>query len=163
MDCDVSKRVLVAILSAGLLSPTCNTTTQEPTRELTSEEQIVKNYLDRHDITATFDDSGLFYVNHGGGRGKKARSGRMITVHYTGMLLDGSVFDTSLSRAPLAFQLGLGRLIKGWEIGLTFFRKGDKGTLYIPSTLAYGSAGLPSGGIPPDAALIYEIEVVDVE
>ena len=77
------------------------------------------------------------------------------------MLLNGEKFDSSLDRnQPFSFQLGQGMVIRGWDEGITYFNKGASGTLYIPSTLGYGSSGA-GGVIPPNAILIFEIQVLD--
>ena len=84
-------------------------------------------------------------------------------VHYTGTLLDGTKFDSSLDRKePFEFTLGAGGVIKGWDEGLAKLRVGDHAILVIPGKLAYGPKGIPDA-IPPDATLIFLIEVVDVK
>ena len=84
-------------------------------------------------------------------------------VHYTGLLTNGTKFDSSLDRSePIAFPLGAGRVIKGWDEGIAKLRVGDQATLIIPSQLGYGAKGA-GGVIPPDATLIFIIEVVDVK
>ena len=95
------------------------------------------------------------------GNGDNAASGDNVTVHYTGMLLNGEVFDSSVERdQPFSFQLGQGMVIRGWDEGITYFNKGAKGKIYIPSSLGYGPSGA-GGVIPPNAVLIFEIEVLD--
>ena len=81
-------------------------------------------------------------------------------VHYTGMLLDGTTFDSSVERGvPFDFNLGQGQVIKGWDEGIGYFNKGAKGTIYIPSSLGYGPSGA-GGVIPPNAVLIFDIELI---
>ena len=84
-------------------------------------------------------------------------------VNYTGMLTNGAKFDSSHDRnEPITFELGVGRVIKGWDEGLAKLRVGDHAILVIPGKLAYGPKGIPDA-IPPDATLIFLIEVVDVK
>ncbi len=103
------------------------------------------------------------------GTGNEAVTGKTVVVHYTGWLRDpqaenqrGKSFDSSVGRAPFSFNLGEGRVIRGWEQGVPGMKVGGKRTLMIPSTLAYGSRGAGKGVIPPDADLIFDIELLDV-
>jgi FKBP-type peptidyl-prolyl cis-trans isomerase FkpA len=105
------------------------------------------------------------------GKGKEATVGSTVVVNYTGWLFKpmakkqhGRKFDSSLDagRSPLDFRLGSGMVIKGWEQGVAGMRVGGKRTLIIPSELAYGKRGSP-GGIPPDADLIFDVELLDVK
>lgn len=107
------------------------------------------------------------------GKGKEAVIGSTVFVNYTGWLYKpmaakqhGRKFDSSLEpgRTPLDFPLGAGRVIKGWEQGVAGMKVGGKRTLIIPSELAYGKRGSPGpGGIPPDADLIFDVELMDVK
>jgi FKBP-type peptidyl-prolyl cis-trans isomerase len=94
------------------------------------------------------------------GEGPAARSGDRVRMHYTGWLEDGRVFDSSLNRDPLVFQLGQGQVIQGWELGVAGMRTGERRRLLIPAELAYGSGG--RGPIPPHASLIFDVELVEV-
>lgn len=83
-------------------------------------------------------------------------------VHYTGLLSNGIPFDSSLERGePIAFPVGAGRVIKGWDEGIAQLRVGDQATLIIPPQLGYGARG--KGGIPPDATLIFIVEVIGIK
>jgi FKBP-type peptidyl-prolyl cis-trans isomerase len=96
------------------------------------------------------------------GNGAEARSGQTVKVHYTGWLTTGKKFDSSLDRGdPLEFQLGAGRVIKGWDQGVAGMRVGGKRRLTIPPDLAYGQRGFP-GAIPPNSTLVFEVELVGV-
>ena len=106
-------------------------------------------------------DQGLYYNITRAGEGEPPAKGANVSVHYRGMLLDGTVFDSSYQRnEPISFPLGEGRVIPGWDIGIALLKKGGAAKLVIPSELAYGSRGA-GGVIPPDATLIFEVELVD--
>ena len=114
--------------------------------------------------TAGFDktESGLYYQITQHGNGKKAQAGQKVAVHYTGMLLDKTVFDSSYHRQqPLSFTVGVGQVIEGWDEGILLLHEGDKARLVIPSELAYGASGA-GGVIPPHAPLIFDVELVKV-
>ena len=97
------------------------------------------------------------------GSGAEAANGMSVAVHYTGKLTDGTKFDSSLDRGtPFSFTLGQGRVIKGWDQGVLGMKVGEKRTLTIPSELGYGSAGA-GASIPPNATLIFDIELLDVQ
>lgn len=91
-----------------------------------------------------------------------AKVGDTVLVHYTGKLQDGTVFDSSVSRGvPFSFTLGENRVIQGWEQGILGMTEGEKKTLTIPPELGYGAMGVP-GAIPPNATLIFDVELVDI-
>src|SRR5437867_2382667 len=96
------------------------------------------------------------------GTGASPKRGETVTVHYTGWLADGTKFDSSIDRGePFAFALGTGQVIAGWDEGVATMRVGDKIRLTIPPDLAYGVAGYP-GAIPPNATLIFEVELLSI-
>ncbi len=107
--------------------------------------------------------SGLGYKIIEQGNGKKPEKGKNVKVHYKGILEDGTVFDSSYDRGqPFEFPLGMGRVIKGWEEGIPLFNVGGKGILRIPPELGYGNAGA-GNIIPPNATLIFEVEIISAE
>jgi FKBP-type peptidyl-prolyl cis-trans isomerase len=107
--------------------------------------------------------SGLAYEEVVAGSGEEAVAGKIVKVHYTGMFPDGKVFDSSYSRgAPIEFVLGAGRVIKGWDEGIALMKVGGKAKLTIPPELAYGEHGA-GGVIPPNATLVFEVELVGVK
>ena len=97
------------------------------------------------------------------GEGEEAKDFNKVIVNYTGKLEDGSIFDSSLKpgRSPFTFTLGSGSVIKGWDLGVKGMKVGGKRKLTIPSELGYGSRGA-GGVIPPDATLIFEVELIEV-
>ena len=117
-------------------------------------------YLTANGIDAQPLESGLVYVCTQKGRGPKPTANQNVKVHYTGKLLDGTVFDSSVERGePIEFPLGVGRVIPGWDEGIGLMSKGEKGILYIPFNLAYGAR--EAGPIPAFSNLIFEVELVD--
>jgi len=132
-------------------------------KKLAEAQKQMDAELDK--IAAGFEktDSGLRYQIIQKGNGKKAEKGNNISVHYKGQLVDGTVFDSSYQRKqPIDFQVGIGQVIKGWDEGLQLLQVGDKARLVIPSDLAYGSQGA-GGVIPPNATLIFDVELMDVK
>lgn len=97
------------------------------------------------------------------GTGVETKNGDKISVHYTGMLTDGKVFDSSIPRGePFTLTLGAGQVIKGWDQGLVGMKVGEKRKLTIPSDLGYGRDGFP-GVIPPNATLIFDVELISIK
>lgn len=106
--------------------------------------------------------SGLQYADETVGTGAEAKSGQTVTVNYKGMFQDGKIFDQSYGRGPFSFKLGGGQVIKGWDEGVAGMKVGGKRKLVIPSDLAYGKRGA-GGVIPPDATLVFEVELLDTK
>ena len=112
-------------------------------------------------------DSGLKYEDSKAGNGAEAKAGQNVSVHYTGWLNEdgkkGKKFDSSVDRGtPFGFPLGAGRVIKGWDEGVAGMKIGGKRTLFIPSSLGYGARGA-GGAIPPNADLIFDVELLGVK
>ena len=113
-------------------------------------------------MTEQMTDSGLKFEDLVVGDGEEAVAGRQVTVHYTGWLTDGTKFDSSLDRNdPFRFPLGGGRVIRGWDEGVQGMKTGGKRKLTIPPQLGYGAAGA-GGVIPPNATLVFEVELLEV-
>jgi FKBP-type peptidyl-prolyl cis-trans isomerase len=107
--------------------------------------------------------SGLEYIEVEAGIGAQAEAGKTVSVHYTGKFQDGKVFDSSVSRGePIKFPLGAGRVIKGWDEGIALMKVGGKTQLVIPPELACGERGA-GGVIPPNATLVFDVELVSVD
>lgn len=122
---------------------------------------VFKAYLSANGITTEPQESGLVYVCTKPGKGPKPGYKQQVKVHYTGKLLDGTVFDSSVERGePIEFELGVGQVIPGWDEGIALMSKGEKGVLYIPSNLAYG-ARQAGELIKPYSNLMFEVELVD--
>jgi FKBP-type peptidyl-prolyl cis-trans isomerase FkpA len=128
------------------------------------DDKIIREYLVKNNIQATKTHSGLYYVVKQPGTGDNVKPGKNVSVKYTGRTMDGKVFDSNdgPGKQPFTFSDGAGRVIRGWDEGLTMFNKGAKGTLFIPSGLGYGERGA-GGSIPPNAVLMFDIEVTDIQ
>ncbi|MDA9235380.1 peptidylprolyl isomerase [Polaribacter sp.] len=129
----------------------------------TEEKAAQKALLDT--IAAGYEEtaSGLRYQILQKGNGKQATKGAGVSVHYKGQLLDGTVFDSSYKRKePIDFNVGIGQVIAGWDEGIQLLKVGDKARFVIPSNLGYGAAGA-GGVIPPNATLIFDVELMGVK
>ncbi len=130
------------------------------------DEALVREYLTKNGIQATRTASGLYYRIEKMGAGLKPGTGDSVSMNYTGMTLAGEKFDSNVDPKfnhvmPFWFTLGMGQVISGWDEGIALMPKGSKGTLYIPSTLAYGAQS-PTPLIQPNSVLVFDVEVVDV-
>ncbi|MFD2784831.1 FKBP-type peptidyl-prolyl cis-trans isomerase [Hymenobacter rubripertinctus] len=126
------------------------------------DEATIAAYIRDNSLTGfQRRESGLYVAITRPGTGANALDGQIVKVLYTGTTLDGKVFDSNLTTLGFPFQLGNGSVIAGWDEAFKLFNKGSKGTLLIPSGLAYGASG--RGAIPPNAVLRFEVEVVDIK
>ena len=96
------------------------------------------------------------------GKGPEAVRGKSVQVHYTGWLLDGSKFDSSVGGEPFSFRLGAGEVIEGWDLGVAGMKVGGKRKLTLPPDLGYGARGAPPV-IPPNATLVFEVELLGID
>ena len=144
--------------------------TQTPRESVTQESQIPESNQqiqtsmpEQTNITMQTLPSGLQIGDEVVGTGAEAVAGKMVAVHYTGTLLNGTKFDSSLDRGePFEFSLGAGYVIKGWDEGVQGMKVGGKRKLIIPSDLGYGSRGAGSA-IPPNATLVFDVELLGVK
>jgi len=137
----------------------------EGSREKRIEEEKKQADAELEKLAVGFDktESGLRYRIIEKGSGSKAEKGKTVSVHYKGQLADGTIFDSSYKRnEPINFPLGVGQVIKGWDEGIQLLKVGDKARLVIPSTLGYGAQGA-GGVIPPNATLVFDVELMDVK
>ncbi|MEX2591401.1 MAG: FKBP-type peptidyl-prolyl cis-trans isomerase [Anditalea sp.] len=144
--------------------------------QLQEDVKILEGYIAENNLEATKTESGLFYVIEEEGNGPEVEQGDTVSVNYTGYVLDGTVFDTSLESVakesntfmegrpyePIEIQVGMGRVIPGWDEGLQYLKEGSKAKLLIPSTLAYGDQDA-SEVIKANSVLIFDVEVTDVQ
>lgn len=139
------------------------------------QEKTIQEYLKKNKLESKTTESGLHYIITKEGDGEKPKAGDSVKVHYTGKLLDGKVFDTSVEavakandlhntqrdyKTPFSFPLGRRQVIPGWDEGISLLNKGSKASFVIPSHLAYGEQGIPNGPIPPNAILVFEVELL---
>ena len=132
-------------------------------KRLADQKRLAEEALEK--LAAGFQktESGLRYQIIQKGNGAQAEKGKKVSVHYQGALENGQVFDSSYKRKqPIDFQLGVGQVIEGWDEGIALLKVGDKARFVIPSYLGYGSRGA-GGVIPPDATLVFDVELMDVK
>ena len=129
-----------------------------------TDDELIKKYLTEKNLVAEKTTDGLYYIIEKKGTGDNAVAGKEVMVLYSGMLLNGTVFDSSEKNGgqPFSVKIGAHSVIQGWDEGLTYFNKGASGKLIIPSNLAYGEKEYP-GRIPANSVLIFQIEVKDIK
>jgi peptidyl-prolyl cis-trans isomerase A (cyclophilin A) len=125
-----------------------------------AQASVLKTIEEKY-ADAQTTDSGMRYIVHEEGEGGKPTKGTKVKAHYTGTLLDGTKFDSSVDRGqPFEFSVGAGQVIQGWDEAFLDMKKGEKRTIVLPPELGYGSTGA-GGVIPPDAFLVFEVELLD--
>jgi len=131
-----------------------------------TDKKLISQYIKSNKLKAKQTASGLSYVITKKGKGKNtAKAGDLLEVQYEGFLLDGEPFDQSNSDKPYEVTLGNGKVIKGWEEGLQYFKRGAEGWLLIPSKLAYGPRPIieETVNVPANSVLIFKIKVVRLQ
>ena len=147
----------------GDTQPTMREAETPPQSQLDIDIEIIQDYMRNEGMVGDRTATGLHYVLHEQGEGERAVPGKTVEVHYTGYLLDGTVFDSSHERnQPIDFVLGQGMVIQGWDEGIALLKEGGSATLLIPSDLAYGPRGA-GDVIPPNAVLRFDVELISVQ
>ncbi len=132
------------------------------------DDKLITDYIAKNKIKAKKTESGLYYRIIKEGKGDLPTKGEKLSVNYTGSMLDGHKFDSNVDTnfhhaQPLEFPLGQGVVIKGWEEGLALLPKGSKAVFIVPSGMAYGVKGHQESSIPPNAILLFDVELLDVK
>jgi len=134
---------------------------QARTDAIIHEKQLIEDYISDNQITVEPTETGLYVIFETLGKGKKAKVGDKVKVHYKGMFLDGFVFDSSYERnQPIEFVLGEGNVIDGWDEAIAMMREGDQATLLIPSSLGYVNG---RGQIKSYTPLLFEVKLINVK
>lgn len=128
-----------------------------------AEDSLLTDYIQKNKVKVKPTETGLYFIKTTPGKGKMATKGSKVTVHYKGLLIDGTEFDSSYQRGePIELEVGKGQVIPGWDEALQLMKEGDKVKLIIPSKIAYGERGA-GGVIPPYATLVFELELISVQ
>jgi FKBP-type peptidyl-prolyl cis-trans isomerase len=136
-------------------------------KQIGIDEGILKDYFLKNNITAQKTPGGVYYVITKPGTGANPANGQTVVANYTGKTMAGKVFDSNIDPQfqhvePLKFPVGMGAVIKGWDEGFLALKKGDKATLFIPSSLAYGQNPPPGAPFGPNEILIFDVELLDI-
>jgi FKBP-type peptidyl-prolyl cis-trans isomerase len=151
--------LLIALIALSLIAIGCGKKNPAPKQQTQTPTTQQQSEQGGKLITTP---SGLQYTDIVVGKGPAPQPGQLAVVNYTGWLEDGKKFDSSLDRGvPFEFRLGQGKVIKGWEEGVSTMKVGGKRKLIIPPELGYGDRGVP-GVIPPNATLVFEIELLNI-
>ncbi|MBU0520303.1 FKBP-type peptidyl-prolyl cis-trans isomerase [bacterium] len=160
------RKFLPFLLILGLIAAGCGKKAEKPATEqegqaMTQAEEPAGGELGAGQVVVTA--SGLNFQDLVIGTGDEAVTGKTVVVHYTGWLMDGTEFDSSVDRGKFEFPLGAGRVIKGWDEGVAGMKVGGKRLLIIPPDLAYGERAVGGGKIPANSTLKFEVELFEVK
>lgn len=147
------RNLLTFLAVAVLLSSSC----RRSENQAETDDELIRKYLAENNLEATRTASGLYYLVQEQGSGPFPTMSSRVRVVYKGYLLDGTVFDET---DPAGLEFDMAGLIRGWQEGLTFFREGGRGKLFVPSHLGYGAQQV--GNIPPNSVLIFDIFLLKV-
>ena len=160
----IEKFLILVLISVLMLSCTyvqAAPTVQEPKKK--TQVKTKEKTVDTTNVNIVTTATGLKYVDEVPGTGSLPKQGQPVKVHYTGWLENGKKFDSSVDRGqPFEFTLGVGQVIKGWDEGVSTMKVGGKRKLIIPAQLGYGERGA-GGLIPPNATLIFDVELLAVK
>ncbi|HET6569369.1 MAG TPA: FKBP-type peptidyl-prolyl cis-trans isomerase [Rhodothermales bacterium] len=145
--------LLIGFIIFGCFVAACDSDPEQPEQNLPTPRAVA-------DTAYTVTSTGLKYYDFEVGAGDSAKAGDQVQVHYSGWLTNGQLFDTSIGRQPIQFILGGNQVIPGFDEGITGMQVGGDRQIVIPPDLAYGQTG--NGAIPPNATLIFEIQLVNV-
>ncbi|HSW67069.1 MAG TPA: FKBP-type peptidyl-prolyl cis-trans isomerase [Bacteroidales bacterium] len=150
------KTLIMSVFLSLLLIAGVSCRKEEDRAEI--EKKLIEDYIAQNELNAMSTPSGLYYVIFEPGTSQRPTSTSVVTVHYTGRLLNGTVFDSTHDFGQ-PIEISLSQVIAGWREGLQLFGRGGEGQLIIPSRLGYGSAAL--SGIPANSVLIFDIHLID--
>lgn len=151
---------LLVLIAGGLIFAKANQTNEIQVQPTPSTTPVA---ISNTQVKGIMDVDQLIIEDIATGSGTAVKAGDTVVMHYTGTLLDGTKFDSSLDRGtPFETQIGVGRVIQGWDEGVPGMKVGGKRKLTIPSSLGYGQNGIP-GTIPGGAALVFEVELIEIK
>ena len=141
-----------------LIFSCCSCAKKKAEKQAADDEKVIVKYINDHNLSAKATGSGLYYVVNTPGTGANPTINSSVTVNYKGYLTTGTVFDES---ASVGITFGLNGVIKGWQEGIPYFKKGGKGILLVPSALGYGSQ--TNGKISANSVLIFDVELLNIK